>query len=260
MTGIRGLGLAMSLAGGLGLLAGAAEAQSFLDYLFGAPQAVRPPAGYAPSYRRWRHYEGGVPERGPRRRDVQDGSADGFRYAGPSGGGYRTLCVRSCDGYFWPISYSVSSGQFKADEKLCKASCPGQKVGLYVHRTEGQSADDAVSLDDKPLAKLKNAFLYRQEYKPECKCRAPQTLVAARQEAKHRGDTGRPKATPIPAEKAEAGRKGRSRNSGSEATGTTRKADDDRAPDAKADTSGAAPEGTPPQRRVRVVGPPFLAD
>src|ERR671933_2116821 len=241
MSGIRVLGLAMSLAGASGLLAGAARAQTFLDYLFGAPQAVQPSAVYAPPSRTWRRDEGGrIPEGRPMRRDR---SGEGERHAGPTGSGFRTLCVRACDGYFWPISYSASSGQFRADEKLCRASCPGQKVGLYVHRTEGQTAEDAVSLASQPLAKLKNAFLYRQEYKPECKCRAPQTLVAARQEAKHldakhRGDTGRPKATPIPAEKAEAGRKGRSQNSGSEATGATRKADDDRAPDAKADTSG----------------------
>ena len=253
MSGIRVLGLAMSLAGASGLPAGAARAQTFLDYLFGAPQAVQPPAVYAPPSRTWRRDEGGrIPEGRPMRRDR---SGEGERHAGPTGSGFRTLCVRACDGYFWPISYSASSGQFRADEKLCKSSCPGQKVGLYVHRN-GQPADDAVSLDDKPITKLKNAFLYRQEYKPECKCQALQTLVAARHDGPS-PDAGRQKATPIPAKEPETGRKGRSRPADPEATGSTRKADES---SLKAEASDTVSEGALPKRRVRVVGPPFLAD
>jgi hypothetical protein len=39
-------------------------------------------------------------------------------------GGYRTLCVRTCDGYYFPISNSTSSTRFGDDEQTCQKLCP----------------------------------------------------------------------------------------------------------------------------------------
>lgn len=86
------------------------------------------------------------------------------------GGRYRTLCVRSCDGYYWPMSFSTTSGSFQRDEKMCTASCPGQQVGLYVHRNPGETADQAKTPGGEPYAALANAFLYRKRYVPACSC------------------------------------------------------------------------------------------
>src|SRR5687767_1671517 len=42
----------------------------------------------------------------------------------PAGGTYRTLCVRSCDGYYCPISYSTTREHFSADQEACQRMCP----------------------------------------------------------------------------------------------------------------------------------------
>ena len=44
-----------------------------------------------------------------------------------SSGTYRTLCVRTCDGYYFPISYSTVPSKFADDERLCQRLCPAAK-------------------------------------------------------------------------------------------------------------------------------------
>lgn len=36
---------------------------------------------------------------------------------------YRTVCVRTCDGYFWPISFSTTEDYFDRDQAQCASSC-----------------------------------------------------------------------------------------------------------------------------------------
>ncbi len=35
-------------------------------------------------------------------------------------GGYRTLCVRLCDGFYFPISAAAQPGEFARDEETCQ--------------------------------------------------------------------------------------------------------------------------------------------
>ena len=86
------------------------------------------------------------------------------------GGTYRTLCVRSCDGYYFPISFSAVRSQFARDEQVCRARCPGTDVALYVHRNPGEESDAMVSLAGEPYTVLPAAYRYRQKYDPTCKC------------------------------------------------------------------------------------------
>ncbi|HEY5929426.1 MAG TPA: DUF2865 domain-containing protein, partial [Burkholderiales bacterium] len=58
--------------------------------------------------------------------------------AGASGSGYRTVCVRTCDGYFFPISFSTSQDRFREDEQTCQRMCPAAEVALFSHRTSGE--------------------------------------------------------------------------------------------------------------------------
>src|SRR5438067_5887159 len=37
-----------------------------------------------------------------------------------SAGGYKTLCVRTCDGYYFRLGYGVSSDRFQADAQACQ--------------------------------------------------------------------------------------------------------------------------------------------
>ena len=87
-------------------------------------------------------------------------------------GTYRTLCVRSCDGYYFPISFSTVPQRFGDDEQTCQSMCPGSDVELYYHRMPTQDSEDMMSVRaDIPYADLPNAFDYREKFNPECSCR-----------------------------------------------------------------------------------------
>jgi hypothetical protein len=95
----------------------------------------------------------------PRRRDNR-----------PEGGTYRTLCVRLCDGFYFPISYSTRRGRFAGDAKKCEQSCPAGSR-LFVHRNPGQDVVDMVDLDGRPYRSLPTAFRHRAQYVADCTCR-----------------------------------------------------------------------------------------
>lgn len=85
-------------------------------------------------------------------------------------GTYRTMCVRACDGYYFPISFRASPASFGRDEDACRARCPGTDVGLYVYRNPGEAAEQMVSLAGEPYAALPNAFRFRHAYDRACAC------------------------------------------------------------------------------------------
>lgn len=91
-------------------------------------------------------------------------------------GSYRTMCVRTCDGYYFPISYAVTPAQFSADEAACAARCPGAAVQLYFHRVPEEEPEDMVSAaTGAPYTELPSAFLYRRPnhgHVRSCTCQA----------------------------------------------------------------------------------------
>ena len=89
---------------------------------------------------------------------------------------YRTLCVRGCDGYYFPISFSTTPSQFAADQRTCQAQCPG--ANLYYHENLGAPVETAVSISGEPYNRLPNAFAFREAYHPECGCQPVITIVA----------------------------------------------------------------------------------
>lgn len=112
---------------------------------------------------------------------------------GFGGSGYRTLCVRMCDGYYFPVNFSTSSAQFERDERLCQSQCPGTEVALYVHRNPGQEVSEAVSLNGQSYSGLPNAFRYRQSFDSSCSCRGAnqswlEALAGADNNLGQRGD------------------------------------------------------------------------
>jgi hypothetical protein len=92
---------------------------------------------------------------------------------GPQSGTYRTVCVRSCDGAYFPISFATVPGRFPDDEKSCKALCPAAEATLFTYRNPGEDINSAVSTNGQPYTALPNAFRYRQEFNPSCSCKAP---------------------------------------------------------------------------------------
>ncbi|HEX3503897.1 MAG TPA: DUF2865 domain-containing protein [Xanthobacteraceae bacterium] len=96
----------------------------------------------------------------------------------PSGDGaptgtYHTVCVRTCDGYYFPMSYSTNATRFADDEKSCQRLCPASEATLYSFRNPGESMDQAVSNTGQPYTALPNAYRYRKEMVSGCSCRRP---------------------------------------------------------------------------------------
>jgi hypothetical protein len=79
----------------------------------------------------------------------------------------RTLCVRSCDGYYFPISHSASRKRFKIDEAVCKAMYGSAEANLFVHHN-GSPPESAVSLKGKRLAREPYAFAFRESFNETC--------------------------------------------------------------------------------------------
>ncbi len=84
-----------------------------------------------------------------------------------AGSGYRTLCMRTCDGYYFPISFSTNRSRFKIDEAVCQSMYGGAPAELFVHPSAAPS-DTAVSLKGEPLSSASNSFAYRHFFSPSC--------------------------------------------------------------------------------------------
>jgi hypothetical protein len=102
---------------------------------------------------------------------------------GEARGGAKAVCVRSCDGGFFPVSYSAHISNLDDLEQLCHALCPNADVNVFTYSVS-REIETAVSIDGTSYRDLPNAFLYSKKFDPACTCRPPgkswaQTLVDA---------------------------------------------------------------------------------
>jgi uncharacterized protein DUF2865 len=81
----------------------------------------------------------------------------------PMGGTYRTVCVRTADGFYYPISYSTTQDRFQQDADTCRRTCPAADVQLYYYHNPGEEMAQAVSLNGTRYADLPTAFEYRKK-------------------------------------------------------------------------------------------------
>lgn len=91
-------------------------------------------------------------------------------------GTYRTMCVRTCDGYFFPMSFSTRKDMFSRDQEACEAACPGTEIKLYAHEVPEQESEDMVSVKGEPYSALPTAWNFQQVgfVRPAaCACGAP---------------------------------------------------------------------------------------
>ncbi|WP_209848730.1 DUF2865 domain-containing protein [Rhizobium herbae] len=90
--------------------------------------------------------------------DVTDFTVPGDEYQGS----LRTLCVRTCDGAFFPISSNASPADFQRDAETCQRRCPGTETALYYHALATEETDQMVSASTgEPYAELPAAFAYK---------------------------------------------------------------------------------------------------
>ena len=101
----------------------------------------------------------------------------------PRQGGARAVCVRTCDGGFFPISYSARRSNAESLDDMCHALCPNAEAKVYTYSNTGE-IDEAVSSDGEAYTSLPNAFKYQKSFNPTCACKAKdQSWVQALAEA-----------------------------------------------------------------------------
>lgn len=91
-----------------------------------------------------------------------------YRSIDPNGR-YKTVCVRLCDGFFYPISYSTYGARVGADAERCQTNCAAP-AELYVHPV-GREIEQAISLQGSAYMDLPVALKYRKEYVKGCSCK-----------------------------------------------------------------------------------------
>ena len=130
-----------------------------------------------------------------------------YRSIDPNGR-YRSVCVRTCDGFFFPVSYQTYASHLSQDASVCQSSCAAP-AELYVYRNPGQEIDQAISLNGTAYSDLPNAFKYRKEYVTGCSCKAneynPTAIEGANQKAEAApGKPGKKGSAPAPTTQAAA--------------------------------------------------------
>lgn len=93
-------------------------------------------------------------------------------------GGSRAFCVRSCDGYFFPVGPVTAGAGRSAQAEACSAMCPGASVRLYSSRNG--SIETARSDTGQHYTANANAFRFRERLVPGCSCQASITQGLAR--------------------------------------------------------------------------------
>jgi hypothetical protein len=188
-----------------------------------------------------------------RRKVVEELKIPGLDFAGDT---FRTLCVRTCDGYYFPVSFSTTKENFPRDQKACESMCPGTEVKLFMHRVPEEESEDMASADGEPYKAMSYAFAYRRDgvsSDAACKCNAVNgmSIIAggvAGPVAEAEGAA--PQGAPLPTAKPGALL---DRETMADAAG----AFDDTA---LRGVLGVQSVRTPVEEDVRVVGPVFLPD
>ncbi|MFZ0986373.1 MAG: DUF2865 domain-containing protein [Xanthobacteraceae bacterium] len=173
---------------------------------------------------------------------------------GAPSGTYHTVCVRACDGFYFPISYSTVPSRFSDDAHACQRLCPAAEAELYSFHNPGEDMQQAMSIGGQAYTALPNAFRYRKEIVAGCSCRRPgQSWADA---LKNADDSRTLESGDIVVTDQNAKALSQPKPSGKPATST---------PQAATNSSAAAPAtassagGDSGKRTVRTVGPPFLS-
>ncbi len=127
-----------------------ARQRNIFEELFGSQEEEPTPARELPAT--------------PQERDVDEDGAPVAR------GGSMAVCVRACDGGFFPISYSARRANLAELADLCRAQCPNVEVALYT-RSPSRDIETALSTDGEAYADHPNALKFTKSYDPTCSCR-----------------------------------------------------------------------------------------
>ncbi|MBV8568098.1 MAG: DUF2865 domain-containing protein [Methylobacteriaceae bacterium] len=92
-------------------------------------------------------------------------------YAEGYGLGGRAVCVRLCDGYFFPVGDVRDQASLQAQEAMCSGLCPDAPTRLYTVPPGADGIEGAVSRDGHPYSALPVALRYTHAVDDACTCR-----------------------------------------------------------------------------------------
>jgi hypothetical protein len=146
-----------------------AQPRNLFEALFGVQEPQRPPSS--------------MPE--------LDEANPALQPQTPSWGSGRPVCVRLCDGFFFPLANST--GGRDGQDEMCQALCPNTETEVFFMGGDGD-IQNARQRNGRPYASLANAGRYLRQFDASCSCRtAGQSWAQALAEAedmidRRRGD------------------------------------------------------------------------
>jgi len=175
MSCIRNV-LALIAAAAALMISAQVQAQDFFDALFG-PTSPSPQRGVGGGYSYPATSEGAGLHAGRSwKRRAEN------RRAGPKSGSKKMLttgvstdaeasrgngfCVRTCDGYYFPL---IKSGH-ATKQQLCEHACPSAPMAVY----EGSTIETAQNLVGEKYTSLSVAFSFRDKTTQKCSCNPPE--------------------------------------------------------------------------------------
>ena len=168
---------------------------NFLEDLFRGPPPEAPmprPARRAPSRysslpdARRVHAAAAVPRYTPRQpvearqavRPRRTAAASGSLPApSAAGAGRQTVCVRTCDGYLFPLGRLRSKRDVPVHEAACAAACPSAATALFTLPGGATELSAAVSLKGQPYLASAWANVYQRKRVENCACQ-PRGIAA----------------------------------------------------------------------------------
>lgn len=169
-------------------------------------------------------------------------------------GGPMAICVRGCDGGFFPLTYSARSSNLDDLATMCRALCPNAEVKLYT-ASQRKGLSSALSIDGEAYSDHPNAHKFEKTYDPACGCKPPgKSWAEALAEAERLIAERNAKDQVVTAEQAE--QLSRPLPPGA-VRGRKAKASAPVTPEPAAETQPSAPEGVAgaPETYREVVGP-----
>lgn len=169
-----------------------AEAQSFFEKLFGLTPAQPPiasaPTGAARTMRPVERSSTGASiarssaAANEQRSEASDKDNDGLRRR-PTGR-FRAVCVRLCDGYYWPMNDRATAQTLREVADRCTSGC-GTEARLFYSENDDVDPAAMTDLAGRRYDALKTAFIYRSKLVSGCSCKPAPWSVA--EQSRHAG-------------------------------------------------------------------------
>ena len=92
---------------------------------------------------------------------------------------YKTVCVRKCDGYFFPLAHQQDKGGLNRDQNICQGIYGKDQAELYYFPSDG-TINNARSIGGDDYKDKSFAFLYQREFRQDCQGQLHAGLSKAR--------------------------------------------------------------------------------